>query len=275
MSENDGQIGRRKVLKLLPVSALPASGLLVGTSMATDRTESVNTDFDPTNEREVAEFFVSASERSESIQNKLGSSTKQNGVQDRTDVLLEWAKEIVDNLSSEQIQSVLELIDTSEMIFDSHATINKSKEENETNGWAFASYVDTTTASIRVPILGYRVIDVLDFTHEIEWEYKPLEGVRNVSARAQGEGSFHPPVHTTYQGDDGEDIQIRADGNYFVSDMEGSFRRCAIFPSGTTCPFTDRMYTRLAGNWNGSGTRTRREFYRGGTFTEVTVPHRR
>lgn len=134
----------------------------------------------------------------------------------------------------------------------------EDQPERELDMWDLASFEETVTANATVPYVD-NSYDAFDYTHEVEWEYKPLEGVRAINATGSGNGNRFTLAKWSYTGDEDKDTTIRQDGNFFISDMTGVFDRCILIGTSFTCTTTDRLYTRVNGNWNGTGSLLRNE----------------
>ncbi|WP_254864664.1 hypothetical protein [Halovivax gelatinilyticus] len=126
-----------------------------------------------------------------------------------------------------------------------------------------AEFEANVQAVIRVPIppFGHVEYDAFTYTHRIDWEYIPGETVDNFIAICTGSGGWFNYARWSYEGDEDQVTAPRAGGNFFISDSTGVFDRCTVTSvgGGWTCIATDRMYTRTAGNWNGTGALTREE----------------
>ncbi|AGB31887.1 hypothetical protein Natpe_2058 [Natrinema pellirubrum DSM 15624] len=255
---------RRSILKAIPVSGLAISA--TGTAAANHRDCNQylpDTTFDPTENKEVARFVKQSDQNVQEVENIVQNKAIEKSI------LNDLNKEVANDLSSEQIEAVNELLSEGEMVVE-HTSSAQTVEESTVSATSVqssavgkpASYKDSAKAKIKVPVIDYSV-HAFTFTHSIEWEYNPGKTVKAMNASASGKGRIVPPAKWNYEGNEDKKITKRADGNFFVSDATGKFDRCAITKTGLSCLVTDRLYTRLSGDWNGTGKRLRKNLIKG------------
>lgn len=220
---------------------------------ASSEEANIDTTFDPTDKRETQRFVSATFEESKRIHNQSKSTRVAN------DRIRSVRKRTLDRLDDAQTKAISEALSDVRLRIERRSDIRDSSTgETPDDAWEYAEFSETVTANIEIRFLRETPYEAFDFTHQIEWEHEPLEGVRAINATGSGSGNHYILAYWDYRGTDDEDITIRQDGNYFTSDMTGIFEGC-LFIGGWSCQRNDRMYTRTAGNWNGTGTLVRRE----------------
>lgn len=249
---------RRTVLKTIPASGL--SLLAAGTVTATKDERAIDSDFNPKNKREVAQFVDEAFAYGEQVEAKTATTSQ-------AEEQLEAERERIQERLTEDQFDALETFWDEDLVLEVNrevTSVNFETGADQTDAspaddyWELASFEETVTANVTVPRIN-KSYDAFDYTHSVEWEHKSLEGVRAINSTGSGDGNRFLLAKWSYNGDEDEDITIRQDGNFFTSDLTGVFDRCVLIGTSFTCTTTDRMYTRVNGNWNGTGKLVRSE----------------
>lgn len=247
MSGEEPKNSRRQLLRGI-TGSLASLPVVVSGASADDQEQTIDVTFDPTDRKQTLEFITTTFEESERIH------TQANSNKLARDRIQSVRQRTLDQLSDEQIEAIgAELADINLKIEGRPVIRGGGTEQKAEEPWDYADFSTTVTAKIELRAIGRTEYEAFDFTHEIEWEHKPLEGVRAIDATGSGTGKHYVLAYWDYKGTDDKDITIRQDGNFFTSDMTGVFEGC-LFIGGWTCQRDDRMYTRTAGNWNGTGT---------------------
>lgn len=252
MSDKDTRNTRRQILRGITGSIASVPAVVTGVS-ATSEESTIDTTFDPTKKRETQQFIRATFEESERIHRQSKSAQVAN------DRIRSVRERILDSLDGEQAEAIGTALADTQLRIERRPVIHDSDAgETPKEAWDYAKFSETVTANIEIRFLRETPYEAFDFTHQIEWEHKPLEGVRAINATGSGSGNHYILAYWDYRGTDDEDITIRQDGNFFTSDMTGIFEGC-LFIGGWSCQRNDRMYTRTAGNWNGTGSLVRSE----------------
>ncbi|WP_152423230.1 hypothetical protein [Natrinema versiforme] len=258
MSEKRRDQTRRTVLKAVSTGAL---SVFATSSVSADNGDNlVDTSFDPRNKEEVAQFIDNSFEYANLVRERSkDASQTEEKIKAERDRILErlsekqlraierfWNKEV----GMEQERKITNL--------DTESLEVQSTSTQDVDVWELASFEETVSANVKVPIVD-KSFDAIEYTHSVEWEHKAGEGVRAISSTGSGSGERFTLAKWSYEGDEDEEITIRQDGNFFNSDLTGVFDRCVLTGLNFTCTTTDRLYTRVSGNWSGDGNLSRHE----------------
>lgn len=258
MSEKREDQTRRTVLKTLAVGSF--SVFATSSVSANNRDDPIDVSFDPRNKEEVAQFIDSSFEyANQARENSKDGSQAEEKIKTERD-------RILDRLSEKQLEAIEQFwnkevgVEQERRITpqDTEPIEAQSVNAQDIDVWDLASFEETVSAKVKVPVVD-KSFDAIEYTHSVEWEHNAGEGVRAISSTGSGSGERFTLAKWSYEGDEDENITIRQDGNFFNSDLTGVFDRCVLTGLNFTCTTTDRLYTRVSGNWSGDGNLSRHE----------------
>ncbi|QRV17449.1 hypothetical protein JMJ58_21065 (plasmid) [Haloterrigena salifodinae] len=258
MSEKRKDQTRRTVLKAVSTGSL--SIFAMSSASANNRDNSVDTSFNPQNKEEVAKFIDSSFEYANIVRERSKDTPRaEEKIKSERD-------RILDRLTEKQLKAIERFWDEEIGMEQERRITNLNTESlgvqsastQDIDAWELSSFEETVSANVKVPIVD-KSFDAIEYTHSVEWEHKAGEGVRAISSTGSGSGDRFTLAKWSYEGDEDEEITIRQDGNFFNSDLTGVFDRCVLTGLSFTCTTTDRLYTRVSGNWSGDGNLTRHE----------------
>ena len=264
-SRGGDSLNRRVVLKR--TGQVGAIGLFpVGTAMSSsteNRSEEAmpDTSFDPNDSGEVVKFVSDSFETRNALKQQVmeRESTTQGADAARLEQTIQQKRtRMLKELDRQQVQAIGDILKEAELMVESDTTfITSGTESVETQShgrWEFERFRATINAKLKVPALNKR-FDAFRFAHIVEWEanhdWPPK--VRAIEPSATGNGKNHLLAYWQYKGATGDDVVVRAGGNYFNSEKTGKFTGCLLIGTSFTCSRHDRAYIEIVGSSNGSG----------------------